>query len=161
MQPKASRESMTSMTEIVLPSDGNALGTAFGGKVMQWIDICAAITAQRHCRRIVVTASMDDLHFRAPIRVGMVATLEARVHATFRHSLVISVDVHSEHPLTGARNHCCSAMLTFVALGEDGKPVAVPPLLQETDQDRARQEEAEVRRQQRLENRRRSGALGA
>src|SRR5688572_11317024 len=99
-QGKSSRESVTEMTEIVLPSDSNALGSAFGGRVMQWIDICAAIAAQRHCRKIVVTASMDDLHFHAPIRVGMIASLVARVNATFGRSIEVGVDVHSENPLT-------------------------------------------------------------
>jgi acyl-CoA hydrolase len=156
MTPKASRESATEMTEIVLPSDGNTLGSAFGGRVTSWIDICAAIAAQRHCRRIVVTASMDELHFHAPIRVGMIASLSARVQATFQHSLEVAVDVHSESPLTGERRHCCSALLTFTALDESGKPAPVPPLRFESDEEKAKQAEAEARRAYRLQNRRRS-----
>ncbi len=156
MTPKASRESATGMTEIVLPSDGNALGSAFGGRVTSWIDICAAIAAQRHCRKIVVTASMDELHFHAPIRVGMIASLSARVQATFQHSLEVAVDVHSENPLTGERRHCCSALLTFAALDEAGKKATVPPLLLETPEDEAKQAEAEARRAYRLQNRKRS-----
>src|SRR5215472_7873307 len=142
MTPKASRESVTEMTEIVLPSDGNALGSAFGGRVMQWIDVCAAIAAQRHCRKIVVTASMDELHFHAPIRVGMIAWLRARVEASFAHSLEVSVDVHSENPLTGERRRCCTALLTFAALDDHGRPAPVPPLLIESEEERARQAEA-------------------
>src|SRR4051812_10356486 len=104
------------MTEGILPSDGNVLGTAFGGKIMQWIDVCAAIVSQRHTHRIAVTASMDELHFLAPIKVGEVVALRGRVNAAFRRSLEIGVEVHSENPFTGERRHCCSALLTFVAL---------------------------------------------
>jgi acyl-CoA hydrolase len=156
MMPKPSQESITEMTETVLPGDGNVLGSAFGGKVMQWIDICAAIAAQRHCRKIVVTASMDELHFHAPIRVGMIASLRARVQATFAHSLEVAVDVHSENPLTGERRHCCSSLLTYAALDEHGRPAPVNALVLETDDDRARQKEGEARRAYRLANRTRS-----
>lgn len=155
-QPKPARESITEMTEIVLPSDGNALGTAFGGRVMQWIDVCAAIASMRHCRKVVVTASMDELHFHAPMRVGEVAHLKSRVNAAFKHSLEIGVEVYSEEPITGERRHTCSALLTFAALDADGRPTTVPPLLQETQEERDAHEAAEVRRKQRLINRRRT-----
>jgi acyl-CoA hydrolase len=144
---------LTTMTEIILPSDSNALGTAFGGKVMQWIDVCAAIAAQRYCRKTVVTASMDDLHFHAPIKVGMIATLEAGVWATFKRSLEVRVEVHSENPITAERRHCCSAMLTFVALDASGKATDVPQLPLDDEEARARHKEAEERRAQRLANR--------
>lgn len=153
MDAKPGSDSITEMTEIILPSDGNALGTAFGGKVMQWIDICAAIASQRHCRKVVVTASMDELHFLAPIRVGHIASLRARVNAVFRHSLEVGVEVHSENPLTGMRVHCCSALLTFAALDEQHRPTAIPPLLLESDEDRERQAAAVERRALRLKNR--------
>lgn len=153
LPPKRAEDSVTVKHEIVLPSDSNALGSAFGGCVMGWIDIGAAITAQRHCRRKVVTASMDELHFHAPIRVGMTAVIAARVTATFRHSLEVSVVVEAEDPLTGDRNHCCSALLTFTALDDDFRPTPVPPLLLETEEDRERQERAEARRAVRLKNR--------
>jgi acyl-CoA hydrolase len=153
---RRAEESITEMTEIILPSDSNALGSAFGGKIMQWIDVCAAITAQRHTRKVVVTASMDDLHFHAPIKVGEVVCLKARVEATFTRSLEVYVDVHSENPVTGEKRHCCSAMLTFVALDEHGKPTAIPPLAMDTPEARARQKEAEQRRASRLANRQRT-----
>ncbi|HWV36994.1 MAG TPA: acyl-CoA thioesterase [Vulgatibacter sp.] len=153
---KPARASITEMTEIVLPSDGNALGTAFGGRVMQWIDVCAAVAAMRHCRKVVVTASMDELHFHAPIRVGDVAHLRSRVNAAFRHSLEVGVEVYSENPVTGERGHTCSALLTFAALDADGKPTTVPPLALETQQERDLQVAAAARREQRLANRRRS-----
>lgn len=153
MQPKRVTESLTEMNEIVLPSDGNALGTAFGGRVMGWIDICAAICAQRHCRKKVVTASMDEVHFRAPIKVGMIASLKAHVTATFKRSLEITVNVHSEDPISGAKNLCCTARLTFAALDDNFKPTEIPPLLLETEREREQQAEAESRRSERLAHR--------
>lgn len=153
MDPKRPADSVTEMNEIVLPSDSNALGTAFGGKVMQWIDVCAAMAAQRHTRKMVVTASMDELHFHSPIRIGMIAHLRAEVTATFRRSLEVEVKVHSEDPRSGERRHCCSARLTFTALDDGFQPTAVPPLLLETDEQRARQQAALERRAQRLKHR--------
>lgn len=158
MQPKPASASATTMNEIVLPSDSNNLGTAFGGRVMAWIDICAAIAAQRHCRAKVVTASIDEVHFHAPIRAGMIASLEARVTATFSRSLEVSVTVYSEDPQTGVRNHCCSASSTFAALDDAFKPTAVPPLELITDQDRKRQASADARRAARLQRRRETAA---
>jgi acyl-CoA hydrolase len=156
MEGKPASTSRVQMTEIVLPSDGNALGTAFGGKVMQWIDVCAAIVSQRHARRVVVTASMDELHFHAPIKVGEVVVLDGRVNGTFRRSLEVGVTVHSENPLTGERRRCCSALLTFVALDESGKPAEVPPLLLDTPEERDLQAAAVRRREERLKHRRES-----
>jgi acyl-CoA hydrolase len=153
---KKPEESITTMVEIVLPSDSNALGTAFGGRVIAWVDICGAIAAQRHCRSRVVTASMDEVHFHAPIRTGMIASLRAIVTATFRRSLEVSVDVHSEDPETGERKHCCSARLTFAALDASFKPTAVPPLILETEQEFELQREAEKRRAERLAHREQS-----
>ncbi|MEQ9502132.1 MAG: acyl-CoA thioesterase [Deltaproteobacteria bacterium] len=153
MEPKRPADSITQMTEIILPSDSNALGGAFGGRVMQWIDVCGAVAAQRHCRKTVVTASMDELHFRAPIRMGHVACLEARVNAAFSRSLEVEVVVHSENPLTGERRLCCDAFLTFAALDDDFKPTSVPPLLSESEDEIARADEAAKRRAKRLEGR--------
>jgi acyl-CoA hydrolase len=143
------------MTEMILPSDANPLGTVFGGKVMQWIDIAGGIAAGRHCRRPVVTASMDDLHFHGPMHVGEWAVLVARVLAAFRTSMEVGVTVHAEDPGTGERRLCTSALLTFVALGKDGKAAEVPPLLVETDADRRLQQEAQSRRAARLQRKER------
>jgi acyl-CoA hydrolase len=138
------------MTQVILPSDANPSNAAFGGKVMEWIDICGTVAAQRHCRRIVVTASMDDLHFHAPIRVGWIVTLRARVLAAFHTSMEVGVSVTAEEPWTGARQLTTSALLTFVALHLDGKKVPVPPLLITTEEERSAFEEAHARRQERL-----------
>ena len=145
--PSASR---VVMTETVLPGDGNPLGTAFGGKIAQWIDVAAAIACQRHCRRRVVTASMDDLHFLLPIKVGMIVELRAQVNAVFRTSMEAGVRIESEDPITGQRRHVCTAYLTFVAQDGSGRPVEVPPLELDTDEDRRRNRDATDRRALRL-----------
>lgn len=147
---KSARESEVVMTQMILPSDANSVNSAFGGKVMEWIDICGAIAAQRHCRQVVVTASMDDLHFHAPIKVGWNVTLHSRVIATFRTSMEVGVTVTAENPLTGDKSLTTSALLTFVALTAEGKRIPVAPLKLETEEERAAFREAEQRRQERL-----------
>ena len=141
------------MTQMILPSDANPLNAAFGGRVMEWIDICGAVSAQRHCRHAVVTASMDDLHFHAAVRVGWIVTLRARVLAAFRSSMEVGVTVTAENPLSGEKHLTTSALLTFVALGQDGGKVEVPPLLLETEDERITQAEAHARRDERLARR--------
>jgi acyl-CoA hydrolase len=141
------------MNEIVLPSHSNALGSAFGGQVLAWIDICAAIAAQRHCQTQVVTASIDEVHFRIPIRVGMVASLRAEVNATFKKSLELGVTVYSEDPLTTERKICCVARLTFAALDDQFRPTLVPPLRLDDDAVIRRQRAGEARRAARLKHR--------
>jgi acyl-CoA hydrolase len=138
------------MTQLLLPGDANALNAAFGGSVMGWIDICAAVAAQRHCRQNVVTASMDDLHFHVPIRVGYIVNLKARVIAAFNTSMEIGVTVHAENPLTGESVLATSALLTFVALDSNGKRLPVPPLVLENEAEKKAAEEAQLRRSERL-----------
>jgi acyl-CoA hydrolase len=150
LAPKSPRESEAIMTQIILPSDANALNTAFGGKVMEWIDECAAIAAQRHCRRTVVTASMDDLHFHAAVKLGWVVTLRARVLATFRTSLEVGVLVEGENPLTGEKQLTTTALLTFVSLNANGTKAPVPPVLLETEFEKQAHADAEKRRKDRL-----------
>jgi acyl-CoA hydrolase len=140
-------------THFVLPHDANALGSVFGGTVCGWIDLACAVSAMRHCRRPVVTASMDALEFHAGIQVGHLAVVRAQVNAAFRSSLEIGCEVWGEDPLTGERRHTASAFLTFVALGSDGRPSPVPPLVCETPDEVARQEAAQRRRAFRLAQR--------
>ena len=147
--PEASR---VMMTETVLPGDANSLGTAFGGKIAQWIDIAAAVACQRHCRQRVVTASMDDLHYLRPIKVGMIVELRAQVNAVFKTSMEAGVRIESENPLTGERVHVCTAYLTFVAQDEHGKPVEVPQLVLESAEDKRRFLDASERRAIRLQH---------
>jgi acyl-CoA hydrolase len=151
MRERTPRASQVVMTQAVMPGDANPLGTAFGGRIAQWIDVAAAIACQRHCRHRVVTASIDDLHFLLPIRVGMVVELRAQVNASFRTSMEAGVRIESENPITGERHHVCSAYVTFVAQDPHGKPAQVPPLVLETDEDRRRDDDARQRRAVRLE----------
>jgi len=154
LPPRAPEESEALMVEPVMPSDANVLGSAFGGRVMQWIDLVGSIAAQRHCRRPVVTASMDDLHFHAPIRIGHWAVLKSRVVAAFTTSMEVGVTVHTEDPITGERKLCTSAFLTFVALDAHGKPEHVPPVAPQTEEEKRLESEAHARRAERLAKKR-------
>jgi len=149
MDAKPPSESFTEMTELVMPQHTNAIGTAFGGVIMSWIDICSSIAAKRHCGRVCVTARVDALEFKAPIKVGDVVRLTARLNAAFSSSMEIAVRVEVEHAVTGARSLCADARATFVNLGDDGKPCPVPALLAETDDDRRVAAQAAERRKQR------------
>ena len=158
LAPKPASESVVETAHLLLPGDANSLGAAFGGSVIGWIDIAAAISAQRHCRQIVVTASMDDLHFHAPIKVGWTVNIRARVIAAFTSSMEVGVTVHSENPLTGERALTTSALLTFVALDKNGKRVSVPPLLLTGPEEKLANEEAQARRKERLARRGQGGS---
>jgi acyl-CoA hydrolase len=147
---KSVRESQVQMTELVLPSHTNALGTIFGGQVMAWIDIAGAIAAQKHARSTVVTASIDALHFIAPVKLGHVVHILASVNFAGRTSMEVGVRVDSEDPLTGARTHTASAYVTFVALGPDGKAQEVPTVVAESDDEKRRYQAAIQRKASRL-----------
>ena len=149
MKAKAPSDSFTEMTELVLPHHTNAIGTAFGGAIMSWIDICASIAAKRHCGYVSVTARIEAIEFKAPIKVGDVVRLTARLNAAFTSSMEIGVRVEREHAKTGERSLCADARATFVNLGDDGKPCPVPPLLTETEEDRELAAEAAERREAR------------
>ncbi len=138
------------MTEYVLPQHANALGSVFGGQIMGWVDLCAAICSQRHSGRMTVTAFVDDLKFEQPVHVGEVVRLEACVTAVFRTSMEIEVRVEGEDATTGRRWPCVDARLTFVAIDQDRKPTEVPPLLLDTDDVRTSQAAGEARRGARL-----------
>jgi acyl-CoA hydrolase len=152
-QARAQSLSQTEMTEYVLPQHANALGNVFGGQIMAWVDLCAAICAQRHSGRMAVTAFVDDLKFQRPVKVGEVVRLRAFVSATFRTSMEITVIVEGESSRTGARWPCVDARVTFVAIDDTGAPTPVPPLLLDTDAARASQAEGEQRRATRLTRR--------
>jgi acyl-CoA hydrolase len=142
--------SITEMTEYVLPQHANALGNVFGGQIMAWVDLCAAIAAQRHSGKMAVTAFVDDLKFQAPVRVGEVVRLLARVSATFNSSMEIEVKVEGEHAPSGRRWPCVDAIVTYVAIDANGKPTPVPRLLLDSDEVRASQAAGEERRRTRL-----------
>ncbi len=147
---RAQAESLTDMTEYVLPQHANALGNVFGGQIMAWVDLCAAICSQRHSGRTAVTAFVDDLKFEQPVKVGEVVRLRARVTATFRTSMEIEVVVEGEDSRTQRRWPCVDARLVFVAIDDAGKPTPVPPLLLDTEDTRATQARGEARRTARL-----------
>ncbi len=140
------------LTQLVLPQYTNAIGTIFGGQVAAWIDMCAAISAQRFCRTQVVTVSIDELHFLHPIQRGHIAIFRACVNAAWNRSVEVGVRVEGEDPLTGERTHTASAYTTFVSL-VDGRPSPVPELLPESPDEHRRRAEAELRRESRLRHR--------
>ena len=144
------------MTELVHPTHTNALGSIFGGVIMSWVDICAAIAAQRHSGRPVVTASIDALNFVAPVYKGWIVNLKASVNFVSRSSMEVGVRVDAENPIEKRMLHTASAYLTFVALDENGKPTPVPGLKCETPEQVRRFKAAEQRRQSRLDFRNRS-----
>lgn len=146
--------SRVEMTEIVFPNDGNPLGNVMGGRVMHWIDICAAVAAGRHARTPVVTASVDQIDFLRPVRVGSVLVLLASVNYAGRTSMEIGVKVFNEDRATGERSHVASAYLTFVSLDRDsGEPRPVPGILAESAEEKRRYQAAERRREARLARR--------
>jgi acyl-CoA hydrolase len=150
LQPKKVSGSEVVMTQLVLPTHTNSLDSVFGGVVMSWIDIAGAIAAQRHSQKEVVTVSLDDLHFIAPVKRGWVVNLKARVNFVSKTSMEVGVRVDAENPKTGEVFHTASAYLTFVALDSYGKPTLVPSLILENEADRKRFEEAQKRRELRL-----------
>lgn len=151
--PKSAQSSRTQMTEFVLPTHANALGGVFGGQILAWMDLCAAICAQRFTGSLCVTAGMDELSFELPIQVGQVVRLEARVTAAFRTSLEIFVDVRGEDSVSGRTWPCVSGYVTFVAIKGNAPAAVVPPLLVETDAERADHGAATERRRLRLARR--------
>jgi acyl-CoA hydrolase len=147
MKPKKPSQSLSINTEVVLPNDTNHVGNLFGGKLMQWVDITAAIAAQRHCGRVVVTASINHVSFDNPIKQNSIVTLEAKVSRAFNSSMEIFVDVYVENPVTGQKTKCNEAILTFVAIDQNGSPLPVPPLEPETELEIKRFDGALRRRQ--------------
>jgi acyl-CoA hydrolase len=133
--------------------DANLAGLVHGGVVMKMCDEVAAIAAIRHCGRRIVTAGVDRMTFVEPVNVGELLTCSATVNAAWRTSMEVGVRVEAENPRTGERRHTSTAYLTMVALDDEGKPVQVPPLLAESDAERRRQREAELRRANRLAER--------
>ena len=153
MKDKTVSNSQIQMMELVQPNDANNLGNMLGGKVMHLIDIAAAMSGLRHCRKPVVTASVDSLDFRYPIKLGNMIILRASVNYTHNTSMEIGVRVESENPLTGERFHTSSAYLTFVALDENGKPTEIPKVIPESETEKRRYGAAVKRRELRMKAR--------
>lgn len=147
---KTVADSLTLMTEQCLPPHANVAGTIFGGQIMAWMDICAAICSQRHAGAVCVTAAVDELTFQKPILVGHVVRLEARLTAVFKTSLEVEVTVQGENASTGELWPCVHALMTFVAINPDGTKRQVPDLVLSSDEERARHAGALARKQTRL-----------
>lgn len=150
---KKPSETFTEMVQVVLPNDANPLGFILGGTVMHLIDIAGAIACHRHTRSLLVTAAVDGLQFLHPIKVGDLIILRACVTAAWTTSLEVQVEVFSEETLTGVRRMTSRAYLTFVAIDREGARLRIPGLILETDEEKQRAAEAEVRRAERLKAR--------
>ena len=143
-------DSFVIMTELVLPNDTNTLNNLMGGRMMHLMDIAAAIAAQKHSNRIVVTASVDNVSFRDPIRLGNVVTLQAQVTRAFASSMEVHIDVWAEDIPSGTRMKTNEAFFTFVAVDQSGRPIDVPEAVPETAEEIALYDGALRRRQLRL-----------
>ncbi len=150
MEPRTVRRSACMMTELVLPNDTNNLGNLMGGRLLHLMDICAAISAQRHSNRICVTAAVDTVEFHAPIRQGEVVVIEGRVNRAFRTSMEVELNVWAENPRAQTKRKCNRAFYTFVAVDGDGAAVPVSPVVPETPEERAEHARAAQRRELRL-----------
>jgi len=147
---KTVADSLTETVEIVLPNDANPLGNILGGKVMHLIDIVGAISAHRHCRSLLVTASVDNVDFVHPIKIGQLIVLRAFVTRTFNTSIEVEVNVFSEDGATSQRRQTSSAFVTYVAVDRDGRPTKVPPIVPVTAEEKRRYRDALARRRRRL-----------
>jgi acyl-CoA hydrolase len=150
LQGRAVRESRSEYTYAALPNDANPLGNVLGGRVMHLVDMCGGLAAQRHARRPVVTAAIDQMSFLHPVPIGQVLILRSSVNRVFRTSMEVGVKVWVENPETGEVHHTSSAYLTFVAIDETGKPVPVVPIITESEDEERRYHEAGRRRECRL-----------
>jgi acyl-CoA hydrolase len=146
-RPRPVRESISEMTEIVLPNDANPLNALLGGRLMHWIDLAGAMAAHRHSRAYVVTASIDHLDFLVPVRVGDFVILRSSVNRVYHTSMEVGVKVWVENYRSQESRHVSSAYLTFVAIDAAGNHVAVPQVIPETEAEKRRYEDAARRRE--------------
>ncbi len=155
MEARPVRESYSEYSELALPNDANGLGNLLGGKVMHLVDLAGAMAAMRHCRHVVVTASVDHMNFLHPVRIGQWVRLRSAVNRVFRTSMEVGVKVFVEDLIRAEMRHTSSAYLTFVAIDETGKGIEIPHVIPETEEEKRRFEEARQRREYRLALRKR------
>lgn len=148
-QTKSWKESYAELQRIVLPGDTNVHNALYGGRLVEWIDNVASIVAIKHSRRRTVTGSIDSLFFLSPINMGDIVSLRGRINYTTTSTMEIEVDVESEEGITGTRRFTTKAFLTYVAVDLDGRPVPVPSLLLENDDERRRFENGKTRSESR------------
>ena len=147
MLAKKASETLAITTKVVLPNDTNTLGNLFGGQLLAWMDVIASVSAHRHCRRVVVTASVNNVSFREPILHSSIVTLESKVSRAFNSSMEVFVDVFVEDPVSGKKRKSNEAIYTFVAVDQNGGPIQVPELTPETEEEIDRYEGALRRKQ--------------
>jgi acyl-CoA hydrolase len=147
MKPKTAKETLAITTHVIIPNDTNTLGNLFGGQLLAWMDIIASVAAHRHSRRVVVTASVNNVSFKSPISHASLITLEAKVSRAFSSSMEVFVDVFVEDSVTGERRKSNEAIYTFVAVDQNGGPIQVPELIPETEEEKERFEGALRRKQ--------------
>src|SRR6516164_11038184 len=140
MPPKTPKESLSIATHYVLPTDINNLQNLFGGRLLEWMDVIAGVAAQRHCGRVVVTATVNHVAFHSPIPYGSIVTLEAKVSRAFQSSMEVFIDCFVEDPRSGERKKTNEAIYTLVAVDEHNHPAPVPPIAPETDEEKRRHE---------------------
>lgn len=154
MRPtKTVRESQHETSELMMPEHANNMGHVFGGVILSMMDKCAAIAAFRHSRAGVVTVSIDRVDFREPIHLGDLVVMKASINYVGRTSMEVGVRVEAEDLLTGVRRHTNSCYLTFVAVDRNGRPIEVPDIQPETEDEQRRYAAAQERRRRRLEER--------
>ncbi len=151
MKEKTVKNTHVIMHELILPNDTNLLGNVLGGRVMHLMDMCAAMSAYKHARTAVVTASVDRLDFLAPAKMGEIMVLKSSVNYTGKSSMEVGVRIESENPKTGDIYHTSSAYLTFVSLNENGKPKRVDNISPENDNEIRRFNEGKIRHEERKE----------
>jgi len=151
MKKKTVKNTHVIMHELILPNDTNLLGNVLGGRVMHLMDMCAAMSAYKHARTAVVTASVDRLDFLAPAKMGEIMILKSSVNYTGKSSMEVGVRIESENPKTGNIYHTSSAYLTFVSLNENGKPKRVDDINPENDNEIRRFNEGKIRHEERKE----------
>jgi acyl-CoA hydrolase len=147
MKANTASSTLAITTKIVLPNDTNTLGNLFGGQLLAWMDVIASVSAHRHSKRVVVTASVNNVSFQKPINHASIVTLEAKVSRSFNSSMEVFVDVFVEDAVTGQREKCNEAIYTFVAVDQNGNPIQVPALIPETEEEKARFDGALRRKQ--------------
>lgn len=147
MKAKTAKETLAITTKVVLPHETNTLGKLFGGALLAWMDEIAAVSAHRHSKRVVVTASINNVSFGEPIDLGAIVTLEAKVSRAYTSSMEVMIDVFVEDRLTGEKRKSNEAIYTFVAVDQNGGPINVPELIPETDEEKKRYDAALRRRQ--------------
>ena len=150
VKSKTAKESYTIMNELVLPNDTNTLNNLMGGRLLHWMDIAAAISAQKHCNRIVVTASVDNVSFKHPVKLGDVISIEAQVTRAFNTSVEVHLTVWAQNIPSGTRVKSNEAYYTFVAIDQNGRTIQVPTLVPETEEEKERFDQAQQRRELRL-----------